>query len=103
LYAIIDACGRQYKVTEGQLLNVEKLDLPVGEEIVFDKVLILSDDSNVEIGRPFLENVKVIGKIVEHFRGKKVMIVKRKPRKGYRLKKGHRQWYTKIKIEKIEK
>lgn len=103
MYAIIDACGRQYKVTEGQVLNVERIKLPVGEKVVFDKVLILSDGNNAEIGKPFLENVKVTGEVMEHFRGKKVVVIKRRPRKGYKLKKGHRQWYTKVKIDKIEK
>jgi len=103
LYAIIDACGRQYKVTEGETVRVEKLNLPIGEKVAFDKVLLVADENGAEIGKPFLENVKVIGEIVEHFRGKKIMVVKRRPRKGYRLNKGHRQWYTKVKIEKIEK
>lgn len=103
MYAIIDACGRQYKVSEGQTLEVEKLNSQVGEKVVFDKVVTLVDGENVEIGKPFLENVKVVAEVVEHLKGKKVMIIKRRPRKGYRLNKGHRQWYTRIKIEKIEK
>jgi large subunit ribosomal protein L21 len=103
LYAIIDACGRQYKVSEGQTLDVEKLNSQVGEKVVFDKVITLVDGENVEIGKPFLENVKVVAEVVGHLRGRKVMVIKRRPRKGYRLNKGHRQWYTRIKIEKIEK
>jgi len=103
MYAIIEASGKQYKVEEGITLFTEKLkDFAEGDQVVFDRVLLLKDDSGVKVGKPYLENVKIVGKVVRHGRGKKIRVVKFRPRKNYHRVKGHRQWFTEVLIEKIE-
>lgn len=102
MYAIIHASGRQYRVEEGQILYTEKQPLEAGAQVVFDKVLLLKDET-VQIGKPFIEGVKAIGTIIEHVREPKIMVIKFKKRKHYRRTQGHRQWKTAIKIDKIEK
>lgn len=103
MYAIIESSGKQYKVAEGNEVVTEKLNVAVGEEVVFDKVVLLKEDDKVQVGKPYLENVKVKGKVVEHGKGKKIIVFKYKPKKNYRVKQGHRQPYTKVIIENIEK
>jgi large subunit ribosomal protein L21 len=104
MYAIIETGGKQYMVREGDVLKVEKLNYPEGEVIALDKVLAVSfEDGNVEFGKPYLENVKVTAKVLEHGKGPKIRVFKYKPKKNYRRRQGHRQPYTKIQIEKIEK
>ena len=103
VYAIIETSGKQYKVSEGELLYTEKqVGYEPGEEILFDKVLMVRTDNETLIGKPYLENAVVRGKVLEHGRARKVVTVKYRPRKNSKVKKGHRQWYTKIMIEKIE-
>ncbi|UMZ72880.1 50S ribosomal protein L21 [Natranaerofaba carboxydovora] len=105
MYAIIESGGKQYKVKEGDVINVEKLpEQEEGSEVLFDKVLMVrgEDEEDVKIGAPFVDGVKVKGKIEEHGKGDKVVIFKYKPKKDYRRKKGHRQPYTQVKIDKIE-
>ncbi|HHW56905.1 MAG TPA: 50S ribosomal protein L21 [Clostridia bacterium] len=104
MYAIIETGGKQYMVREGDVLVVEKLNYPEGEVISFDKVLVVSkEDGNVEFGKPYLENVKVNAKVLEHGKGPKIRVFKYKPKKNYRKRQGHRQPYTKIQIENIVK
>lgn len=100
MHAIIETGGKQYKVAEGDTLFIEKLDQEAGDAIVFDKVLaILGDEAT--IGTPVVEGATVDASIVKNGRGKKVMIFKYKPKKGYRRRQGHRQPYTKVQIGKI--
>ncbi len=104
VYAIIADSGKQYKVEEGKYLYTEKQkDKVEGDEIIFDKVIMLKkDDGQVLIGKPYLENVTVKGKVVEHKKARKVRSIKFRPRKNSKTTKNHRQWYTTILIEKIE-
>jgi large subunit ribosomal protein L21 len=101
MYAIVRTGGKQYQVACGDQVRVEKLEGNVGDSIDLVDVLMVSDGDDVKIGQPVLGNAKVTAKIAEQGRGKKVIVFKRKRRKGYRLKKGHRQSYTALKIEEI--
>jgi large subunit ribosomal protein L21 len=101
MYAIVRTGGKQYQVACGDQVRVEKLEGNVGDSIDLVDVLMVSDGDDVKIGQPVLENAKVTAKIAEQGRGKKVIVFKKKRRKGYRLKKGHRQDYTALKIEEI--
>lgn len=98
--AIIETGGKQYKVAEGDTLFIEKLDAEAGDAIVFDKVLAVLGDE-VKIGTPVVEGVTVDASVEKNGKGKKVMIFKYKPKKGYRRRQGHRQPYTKVTIGKI--
>jgi large subunit ribosomal protein L21 len=102
MYAVIASGGKQYKVQEGEILKVEKLDGQVGSEVAFDQVLLLSDGEAVKIGQPTLADVAVRGHIIEQGREKKILVFKYKRRKRYRRKQGHRQSYTAVKIDRIE-
>lgn len=102
MYAIIETGGKQYRVCEGDVLKVEKLPVAAGETVVLDKVLAVKDDNGLQVGRPYLANVKVIGKVEGHGKGEKIIIFKYKPKKNYRRKQGHRQPFTALRIEKIE-
>ncbi len=101
MYAIIETCGKQYKVAEGDVVFFEKLDAEVDQKYVFDKVILVSEDGKVQVGNPYVKGVKVEGKVVSHGKGKKIIVFKMKPKKNYRRKQGHRQPYTKIEITKI--
>ena len=100
MYAIIEACGRQYKVQEGDKVFFEKLQEKEGDKVVFDKVVLISGDKQ-EIGTPYVKNAKVEGKVVAHTKGKKIVVFKYRPKKGSKTKKGHRQNYTQVEITKI--
>jgi len=104
VYALIADSGRQYKVEEGKYLYTEKQkDKQPGDEIVFEKVLMVKkDDGEVLVGKPYLQNAVVKGKVVEHKKARKVRGMKFRPRKNSKTVKNHRQWYTTIMIEKIE-
>ena len=101
MYAVIETGGKQYRVQEGDTLFVEKLDCEVGDTVDFDKVLILSKDGELLAGKPYLEGAKVEGNVLEQGKAKKIVVFKYKAKKNYRKKTGHRQPYTKVKIEKI--
>ncbi len=101
MYAVIETGGKQYRVQEGDEFRVEKLDGQVGDNIVFDKVLVVSDDNGVKVGKPVIEGAKVEAEILDNGKAKKVIAFKYKPKKGYRKKKGHRQPFTKVKINSI--
>ena len=101
MFAIINIAGKQFKVEEGDQLKVPHLSTEVGKSLVFDKVLLTNDDSNVELGSPILKNVSVSATVVDHGRDRKIRIFKKKRRKGYKRKNGHRQGFSLIKIDSI--
>lgn len=101
MYAVIETGGKQYKVEKGDVLKVEKLDAEVGDKIVFDKVFLVANGEDVKIGSPFVEGAKVEANVVEHAKGKKIIVYKYKAKKNYRKKQGHRQPYTEIEIAEI--
>ncbi len=102
MYAIIESCGKQYKVTEGDVVFFEKLDAKEGEKITFENVNLVSDGEKVQIGAPYVKGVKVEGKVISHGKAKKIIVFKMKPKKNYRRKQGHRQPYTKVEITSIK-
>ena len=102
MYAIIESCGKQYKVAEGDVVFFEKLDVEEGKKVTFDKVVLVSDDKKVEVGVPYVKGVKVEGKVVANGKGKKIIVYKYKAKKNYRRTQGHRQPYTKVEITKIK-
>ncbi|MGD8228366.1 MAG: 50S ribosomal protein L21 [Desulfobacteraceae bacterium] len=102
MYAVIESGGKQHRVSTGDEVMVEKLVGEVGEVISFDKVLLTSDGETVKVGKPYLDDAKVVGRIARHDKHKKIVVFKYKRRKGYRRKKGHRQQFTLVKIENIE-
>ena len=102
MYAVIKTGDKQYCVTLGEQLQVEKIPGEVGDAVTFDQVLLTSDGEAVQVGRPFIENAKVVAKIARHGKGRKIVVFKYKRRKNYRRKRGHRQPFTLIKIENIE-
>ena len=101
MHAIIETGGKQYKVAEGETLFIEKLPVEAGEAVTFDKVLAVIDGDNVTVGTPVVEGAKVDASVVKNGKGKKIIVFKYKPKKGYRRKQGHRQPYTKVTIGKI--
>ncbi|MCL4141881.1 UNVERIFIED_CONTAM: hypothetical protein GTU68_022286 [Idotea baltica] len=101
MYAVVKTGGKQYKVSPGTILEVEKLIGEVGANVVLDEVLLVSDEKGLEIGRPQVSGASVKAKIVQHFRGDKKIIFKKLRRHDSRLKKGHRQNLTRIEIEEI--
>ncbi len=101
MYAIIESCGKQYKVAQGDVVFFEKLDAKEGGKITFDKVILVSDEGKVQIGNPYVKGVKVEGKVISHGKAKKIIVFKMKPKKNYRRKQGHRQPYTKVEITSI--
>ena len=102
MYAIIESCGKQYKVAEGDVVFFEKLDTEEGKKVTFDKVILVSDEGKVEIGNPYVKGAKVEGKVVAHGKGKKIIVFKYKAKKNYRRKQGHRQPYTKVEITAVK-
>ncbi len=101
MYAVIKTGGKQYKVTEGQRLRVEKIDAEAGATVELDQVLMVADGDNVKVGSPFVEGGKVSAKVAAHGRGEKIKIVKFRRRKHYRKTQGHRQSYTELEITGI--
>ena len=100
MYAVIETGGKQYRVQEGDVITVEKLDAKAGDKVTFDKVLVLSDGKELKVGTPYLD-AGVTASVVENGKGKKVIIFKYKAKKDYRKKQGHRQPYTMVKIESL--
>lgn len=101
-YAIVKIGSSQYKVSEGDEIEVEKIDVPIGGTLNFNEVLLLVDNSSLKIGTPFLDEVVVKSKIVDQYKGEKIRVATFKAKSRYRKVKGHRKHITKIKIEKIE-
>ena len=102
MYAVIQTGGKQYRVAEGDVLNVEKLDVEAGKEVVFDQVLTVVNDSDVKIGKPVVKGAKVTAKVVEHGKGEKIFVFKYKAKANYRKRQGHRQPYTQVEIKSIK-
>ena len=102
MYAIIESCGRQYKVSEGDVVFFEKLEVEEGKNITFDNVVLVSEEGKVQVGNPYVKGVKVEGKVVSHGKAKKIIVFKMKPKKNQRKKQGHRQPYTKVEITSIK-
>ena len=101
MYAVIATGGKQYRVQEGDVLDVEKLGVEAGEKVEFEKVLVLSDDNGLKVGTPYIEGAKVEAEVVENGRAKKVIVFKYKAKKGYKKKQGHRQSYTRVEIKNL--
>ena len=103
MYAIIEACGKQYKVAQGDVVFFEKLDTEEGKKIKFDNVILVSsEDGKVEVGNPYVKGAKVEGKVVSHGKAKKILVYKYKAKKNYRRTQGHRQPYTKVEITAVK-
>ena len=101
MYAIVEIQGKQYKVSEGDVVQVEKIGKEVGEKVELNNILMISGEEKIEVGNPYVQKAKVMGEIVEQGKGKKIIVFKYKRRKGYKRKQGHRQQLSKVKIEKI--
>ena len=102
MYAVIESCGKQYKVAEGDVVFFEKLDAEEGKKVTFGNVVLVSKDEKVQVGNPYVKGVKVEGKVVSHGKGKKIIVFKMKAKKNERTKQGHRQPYTKVEITGIK-
>lgn len=102
MYAVLTTGGKQYRVQEGDVLFVEKLNAEVDATVELTEVLAVSKDGELKVGTPVVEGAKVVAKVLSQGKAKKVVVFKYKPKKDYRRKNGHRQPYTKIVIEKIE-
>ena len=100
-YAVIAHSGKQFKVTEGEVIQLDKMSLSVGNEVEFQEVMMLQGPDGTLFGTPCIDNARVTGRVVCHLRGKKILIFKHKRRKNYRRTMGHRQNYTQVKIETI--
>ncbi|MEL6627904.1 MAG: 50S ribosomal protein L21 [Bacteroidota bacterium] len=101
MYAVVNIQGFQFKVEEGQQLYVHRLDNEVDETVAFTEVLLLDNDGDVTVGKPFVEGAAVKAKVLDHLKDDKVIVFKKKRRKGYRKKNGHRQYLSQIEIESI--
>jgi large subunit ribosomal protein L21 len=101
VFAIVETGGKQYRIAEGQTIEVEKLAVPEGETVTLDRVLMVADDDQVHIGKPLVEGARVEAKVVDQDRGPKQIVFKYKPKIRYRRKTGHRQSFTRLHIERI--
>ena len=102
MYAIIESCGKQYKVAEGDVVFFEKLEAEEGKKVTFDNVVLVSDGEKIEVGSPYVKGAKIEGKVVSHGKGEKILVYKYKAKKNYRRTQGHRQPYTKVEITTIK-
>ena len=102
MYAIVEIAGQQFKVEKDQQIFVHRLEAEEGSKIDFDEVLLLDDAGTVNVGAPVIKGAKVTAKVLEHLKGDKVIVFKKKRRKGYKVKNGHRQYLTKLEILKID-
>lgn len=102
MYAVIETGGKQYRVSEGDVITVEKLNVEDGANVELDKVLILGEGSDIKVGSPYIDGAKIMGRVVESGKAKKVVIYKYKSKKDYRKKQGHRQPYTMIEILSLD-
>ena len=103
MFAVLNTGGKQYKVSQGDLIKVEKLESDVGDKVTLSQVLMVGQGEDVEVGSPYVSNCKITGEVVEQGKGAKIIIFKKKSRKGYRRKNGHRPRYTQLKITEITK
>ncbi|GAB6099077.1 50S ribosomal protein L21 [Halanaerocella petrolearia] len=102
MYAIVETGGKQYRVEEGQQLDVEKLDVQAGDTVEFDKVKVVSTDEGLQVGQPNVDDAKVTAEVVEQTKGDKIIVFKYKAKTNYRKKQGHRQPYTRVRIKSID-
>ena len=102
MYAIIETGGKQYRVAEGQTLKIEKLDVEAGHPVDFNRVLMVGEGESMRVGAPLVEGAKVVAEVLEHGRADKIRIIKFKRRKHQMKRQGHRQYYTQVKIMKVE-
>jgi large subunit ribosomal protein L21 len=100
-YAIVEISGRQFWIETGKYYDFNRIPIDLGKQITLNRVLLINNAGNVSIGKPYLESVKIKGKILEHFRGKKTIVYKMRPKKKTRKKQGHRQELTRVFIEDI--
>ncbi len=103
MYAIVDIAGKQFKVAKDQYVYAPRMDGEAGASVNFDKVLLIDNGGSIDVGAPIVKGATVSGKIMEHVKGNKVIVFKKKRRKGYAVKNGHRQQFTKLLIEGISK
>ncbi|MBQ8898767.1 MAG: 50S ribosomal protein L21 [Clostridia bacterium] len=101
MYAVFEACGKQYKVQEGDIVFLEKLGAEVGENVKFDKVTVISKDEGIVVGAPYVDGAVVEASVIKNAKAKKVLVFKYNAKKNYRRRQGHRQPYTKVQINKI--
>jgi large subunit ribosomal protein L21 len=101
MYAIVNIAGQQYKVEKDQKLFVHRLDEKEGESVSFDEVLLIDNDKSIVVGEPTINGAMISGKVISHLRGDKIKVFKKKRRKGYKVKTGHRQYLTEIQVEEI--
>ena len=101
MYAIVEIAGQQFRVEKDKKLFVHRLETAEGESVEFEKVLLVDNEGAIAIGTPVVEGAKVTAKVLEHLKGEKVVVFKKKRRKGYKKKNGHRQYLTQIQIEEI--
>ena len=103
MFAVLNTGGKQYKVSQGDLIEVEKLNTKAGDTVILDQVLMVGEGENVEVGSPYVSGYKVTGEVIEQGKGAKIIVFKKKRRKNYRRKNGHRQLFTQLKITEITK
>lgn len=101
MYAIVEIAGQQFKVQKDKKVFVHRLEAAEGETLEFNKVLLLDNEGDIKVGTPVVEGAKVTAKVLEHTKGEKVLVFKKKRRKGYQKLNGHRQYFTQVKIEEI--
>ncbi|MXY91590.1 MAG: 50S ribosomal protein L21 [Gammaproteobacteria bacterium] len=102
MYAVIESGGKQHRVSKGEVLRLEKLELEVGATVTFDKVLMIGEGAEVKVGQPYVEGSSVEAEVLNQGRGEKIRIVKFNRRKHHRKQMGHRQWFTEVKITGIK-
>jgi large subunit ribosomal protein L21 len=102
MYAVINDRGKQYTVKAGDRLRIDRLDIEPGTEVIFDRILLVGGDDQIQLGRPIVEGVSVKGTVLGEYKDKKIIVFKKKRRKKYRRKQGHRQRYTDVRVESIE-
>ena len=103
MYAIVKINGQQFKVSQDQKLFVHRLQAEEGSSVEFEEVMLIDDGKKVKVGTPYIKDAKVEAKVLQHLKGDKVLVFKKKRRKGYKKLNGHRQYFTQILVEKIEK
>lgn len=101
MYAIVEIAGQQFKVEKGNKLFVHRLDAETGSDIEFDKILLIDNDGKIKVGKPVVKNAKVVAKVLDHVKGDKVLVFKKKRRKGYQVLNGHRQYFSEVEIQEI--
>jgi large subunit ribosomal protein L21 len=101
MYAVVKTGGKEYRISQGDLIRVEKMEGKVGDQVTMKDILMVSHEGQVQVGNPLLANAVITGEIVQQVRGKKVLVYKMKRRKNYRRTKGHRQTYTYIRVNDI--